>query len=105
MTRKHARRLITMVLTAAIAALPLYGCGAANTAPASDSAAEEAQVSGDAAAEAQTPVAAAEVTPAYKPGEEDPEILKTISEMSAQEKLAQMMIVAFRSDVIKRPLG
>ena len=51
-----------MVLTAAIAALPLYGCGAANTAPASDSAAEEAQVSGDAAAEAQTPVAAAEVT-------------------------------------------
>ena len=70
-----------------------------------DSAAEEAQVSGDAAAEAQTPVAAAEVTPAYKPGEEDPEILKTISEMSAQEKLAQMMIVAFRSDVIKRPLG
>ena len=36
-----------MVLTAAIAALPLYGCGAANTAPATDS--------------------AAEVTPAYKP--------------------------------------
>ena len=103
-----------MVLTAAIAALPLYGCGTANTAPASEGAAEEtqavgaaeeAQVSGDAAAEAQTPVAAAEVTPAYKPGEEDPEILKTISEMSAQEKLAQMMIVAFRSDVIKRPLG
>lgn len=96
-----------MILTAAIAALPLCGCGAANTAPASEGAAEEtqavgaaeeAQVSGDAAAEAQTPVAAAEVTPAYKPGEEDPEILKTISEMSTQEKLAQMMIVAFRSD-------
>lgn len=96
-----------MILTAAIAALPLYGCGAANTAPASEGAAEEAQaagaaeeaqISGDAAAEAQTPVAAAEVTPAYKPGEEDPEILKTISEMSTQEKLAQMMIVALRSD-------
>ena len=66
-----------MALTAAIAALPLYGCGAANTAPASEGAAEETQavgaaeedqVSGDAAAEAQTPVAAAEVTPAYKPG-------------------------------------
>ena len=96
-----------MILTAAIAALPLYGCGAANTVPASEGAAEEAQaagsaeeaqVSGDAAAEAQAPVAAAEVTPAYKPGEEDPEILKTISEMSTQEKLAQMMIVALRSD-------
>ena len=87
-----------MILTAAIAALPLYGCGAANTAPASESAAEEAQVSGDAAAEAQTPVAAAEVTPAYNPGEEDPEILKMISEMTTQEKLAQMMIVALRSD-------
>lgn len=86
-----------MILTAAVAALPLYGCGAANTAPASESAVEEAQVSGDAAAEAQTPDAA-EVTPAYNPGEEDPEILRAISEMSTQEKLAQMMIVAFRSD-------
>ena len=96
-----------MVLTAAIAALPLYGCGAANTAPASEGAAEEAQaagaaeeaqVSGEPSAQARTTVAAAEVTPAYKPGEEDPEILKTISEMSTQEKLAQMMIVALRSD-------
>ena len=87
-----------MILTAAIAALPLCGCGAANTAPASEGAAEEAQASGDAAAEAQTPDAAAEVTPAVNPGEEDPEILGTISEMSTQEKLAQMMIVALRSD-------
>ena len=87
-----------MILTAAIAALPLCGCGAANTAPASEGAAEEAQVSGDAAAEAQTPDAAEEVTPAVNPGEEDPEILGTISEMSTQEKLAQMMIVALRSD-------
>ena len=96
-----------MILTAAIAALPLCGCGAANTAPASEGAAEETQVvgaaeevqvSGDAAAEAQTPDAAAEVTPAVNPGEEDPEILGTISEMSTQEKLAQMMIVALRSD-------
>ena len=96
-----------MILTAAIAALPLCGCGAANTAPASEGAAEETQVvgaaeevqvSGDAAAEAQTPDAAEEVTPAVNPGEEDPEILGTISEMSTQEKLAQMMIVALRSD-------
>ena len=87
-----------MILTAAIAALPLCGCGAANTAPASEGAAEEVQASGDAAAEAQTPDAAAEVTPAVNPGEEDPEILGTISEMSTQEKLAQMMIVALRSD-------
>ena len=87
-----------MILTAAIAALPLYGCGAANTAPAPEGAVEEAQVSGDAAAEAQTPDAAEEVTPAVNPGEEDPEILGTISEMSTQEKLAQMMIVALRSD-------
>ena len=81
-----------MILTAAIAALPLCGCGAATTAPASDSKVEEAPVaeeSGD---------AAAEVTPAVNPGEEDPEILGTISEMSTQEKLAQMMIVALRSD-------
>ena len=75
-----------MILTAAIAALPLCGCGAANTAPASEGAAEEVQASGDAAAEAQTPDAAAEVTPAVNPGEEDPEILGTISEMSTQEK-------------------
>ena len=104
-----------MVLTAAIAALPLYGCGAANTAPASDSAAEEAQVSGDAAAEAQTPVAAAEVTPAYKPGEEDPEILKTISEMSGGslspgvEKLDQttsgVVSPQMWKNETKRPLG
>ena len=87
-----------MILTAAIAALPLYGCGAANTAPVSEGAAEEAQVSGDAAAEAQTEGAAAEATPDVDTGEKDPEILKTISEMSTQEKLAQMMIVALRSD-------
>ena len=99
-----------MILTAAIAALPLCGCGAANTAPASD-AVEETSVaaeSGDAAVEVkgtESGDAAVEVTPAVNPGEEDPEILKTISEMSTQEKLAQMMIVAFRSDVIKRPLG
>ena len=87
-----------MILTAAIAALPLYGCGAANTAPVSEGAAEEAQVSGDAAAEAQTEGAEAEAEPAVNTGEQDPEILKTISEMSTQEKLAQMMIVALRSD-------
>lgn len=87
-----------MILTAAIAALPLYGCGAANTAPVSEGAAEEAQVSGDAVAEAQTEGAEAEAEPAVNTGEQDPEILKTISEMSTQEKLAQMMIVALRSD-------
>ena len=92
-----------MILTAAIAALPLCGCGAANTAPASD-AVEETSVaaeSGDAAVEVkgtESGDAAVEVTPAVNPGEEDPEILKTISEMSTQEKLAQMMIVALRSD-------
>ena len=92
-----------MILTAAIAALPLCGCGAANTAPASD-AVEETSVaaeSGDAAVEVkgtESGDAAVEVTPAVNPGEEDPEILGTISEMSTQEKLAQMMIVALRSD-------
>ena len=92
-----------MILTAAIAALPLCGCGAANTTPASD-AVEETSVaaeSGDAAVEVkgtESGDAAVEVTPAVNPGEEDPEILKTISEMSTQEKLAQMMIVALRSD-------
>ena len=29
MVNKHAKRLITMVLTAAVAAVPLFGCGAA----------------------------------------------------------------------------
>ena len=105
-----------MIMTAAVAALPLYGCGAANTAPVSDGKAEEAtaaaesgdaatqeqgEESGDAAAQtqgAESGDASAEVTPAFNPGEEDPEILGTISGMSTQEKLAQMMIVAFRSD-------
>ena len=48
-----------MVLTAAVAAVPLFGCGAANAAPASEGAAEEAQQSGDAASEDQ---AAAQVS-------------------------------------------
>ena len=105
-----------MIMTAAVAVLPLYGCGAANTAPVSDGKAEEASAaaesgdaaaqeqgeeSGDAAAQtqgAESGDASAEVTPAFNPGEEDPEILGTISGMSTQEKLAQMMIVAFRSD-------
>ena len=29
MVNKHAKRLITLVLTAAVAAVPLFGCGAA----------------------------------------------------------------------------
>ena len=101
-----------MILTAAIAALPLYGCGAADTAPANNGEVEEVRAdeaaaedrgedSGEAEAEDRgedSGEAEAEVTPAYNPGEEDQEILKTISEMTTQEKLAQMMIVALRSD-------
>ena len=110
-------------MLAAVVALPLYGCGSGKSAaapdeadqgaaqePSADNAAEaqapdsapEAQEPGAGnAAEAQAPDddAAAEVTPAFSPGEEDPEILKMISEMTTQEKLAQMMIVALRSDL------
>ena len=126
-----------MIMLTAIAALPLYGCGAGNSTAASNApeqgeeqartpgegATAQAQTPGEGAtAQAQTPgegataqaktpgegaaaedqaigdEAAAEVIPAYNPGEEDEEILKTISEMTTQEKLAQMMIVALRSD-------
>ena len=137
MIRKHAKRILIMIMLTAIAALPLYGCGAGNSTAASNApeqgeeqartpgegATAQAQTPGEGAtAQAQTPgegataqaktpgegaaaedqaigdEAAAEVTPAYNPGEEDQEILKTISEMTTQEKLAQMMIVALRSD-------
>lgn len=121
MSKKHAKKLMITAMLAAIVALPLYGCGAGKSPAASnetdqgaaqeasaDGAAEDkasddaaqGQKAGNAAAETQEAGdAAAEVTPAYNPGEEDPEILKMISEMSTQEKLAQMMIVALRSDV------
>ena len=101
---------MAMILTAAIAALPLYGCGAADTAPANNGEVEEVRAdeaatedrggdSGEAEDRGEdSGEAEAEVTPAYNPGEEDQEILKTISEMTTQEKLAQMMIVALRSD-------
>ena len=123
MSKKHAKKLMIIAMLAAIVALPLYGCGAGKS-PATSSetdhgAAQEAsadgaaedkasddaaqgQEAGDAAADtqgAESDDAAAEVTPAYNPGEEDPEILKMISEMTTQEKLAQMMIVALRSDL------
>ena len=123
MVRRYAKRLMIMIMLAAVVALPLYGCGSGKSAaapdeadqgaaqePSADNAAEaqapdsapEAQEPGAGnAAEAQAPDddAAAEVTPAFSPGEEDPEILKMISEMTTQEKLAQMMIVALRSDL------
>ena len=121
MSKKHAKKLMIIAMLAAIVALPLYGCGAGKSPATSnetdqgavqeasaDGAAED-EASDDAAqepgagnaAEAQAPDddAAAEVTPAFSPGEEDPEILKMISEMTTQEKLAQMMIVALRSDL------
>ena len=123
LTKRYVKRLMIMIMLAAVVALPLYGCGSGKSAaapdeadqgaaqePSADNAAEaqapdsapEAQEPGAGnAAEAQAPDddAAAEVTPAFNPGEEDPEILKMISEMTTQEKLAQMMIVALRSDV------
>ena len=123
LTKRYVKRLMIMIMLAAVVALPLYGCGSGKSAaapdeadqgaaqePSADNAAEaqapdsapEAQEPGAGnAAEAQAPDddAAAEVTPAFSPGEEDPEILKMISEMTTQEKLAQMMIVALRSDV------
>ena len=123
LTKRYVKRLMIMIMLAAVVALPLYGCGSGKSAaapdeadqgaaqePSADNAAEaqapdsapEAQEPGAGnAAEAQAPDddAAAEVTPAFSPGEEDPEILKMISEMTTQEKLAQMMIVALRSDL------
>ena len=123
MSKKHAKKLMIIAMLAAIVALPLYGCGAGKSPATSnetdhgaaqeasaDGAAEDkasddaaqGQEAGDAAADtqgAESDDAAAEVTPAYNPGEEDPEILKMISEMTTQEKLAQMMIVALRSNI------
>ena len=123
LTKRYVKRLMIMIMLAAVVALPLYGCGSGKSAAAPDEAdqgaaqeagadnAAEAQAPDSApeaqepgagnAAEAQAPDddAAAEVTPAFSPGEEDPEILKMISEMTTQEKLAQMMIVALRSDL------
>ena len=121
--KRLTKRLMIMIMLAAVVALPLYGCGSGKSPEVPDEAvqgaaqeasagtAAEAQVPDSApeaqepgagnAAEAQSPDddATAEVTPAFSPGEEDPEILKMISEMTTQEKLAQMMIVALRSDV------
>ena len=103
MVSRYAKRLMIMIMLAAVVALPLYGCGSGKSPEVPDEAdqgaAQEAGVGNAAEAQAPDDDAAAEVTPAYNPGEEDPEILKMISEMSTQEKLAQMMIVALRSDV------
>ena len=123
LTKRYVKRLMIMIMLAAVVALPLYGCGAGKSPATSnetdhgaaqeasaDGAAEDkasddaaqGQEAGDAAADtqgAESDDAAAEVTPAFSPGEEDPEILKMISEMTTQEKLAQMMIVALRSDL------
>ena len=123
LTKRYAKRLMIMIMLAAVVALLLYGCGSGKSPEVPDEAvqgaaqeasagtaaeaqvpdsAPEAQEPGvDNAAEAQAPDddATAEVTPAFSPGEEDPEILKMISEMTTQEKLAQMMIVALRSDL------
>ena len=123
LTKRYVKRLMIMIMLAAVVALPLYGCGSGKSPEVPDEAvqgaaqeasagtaaeaqvpdsAPEAQEPGvDNAAEAQAPDddATAEVTPAFSPGEEDPEILKMISEMTTQEKLAQMMIVALRSDL------
>ena len=104
MIRKHAKRIMIMIMLTAVAVLPLYGCGAGNSTAASNApeqGEEQARTPGEGAATEDQAIgdeAAAEVTPAYNPGEEDQEILKTISEMTTQEKLAQMMIVALRSD-------
>ena len=68
-----------MILTAAIAALPLYGCGAADTAPANNGEVEEVRAD-EAATEDRgedSGEAEAEVTPAYNPGEKDEENEKT----------------------------
>ena len=123
LTKRYAKRLMIMIMLAAVVALPLYGCGSGKSpevpdeadqgaaqeagadnaaeAQAPDSAPEAQEPGAGNAAEAQAPDddATAEVTPAFSPGEEDPEILKMISEMTTQEKLAQMMIVALRSDL------
>ena len=123
LTKRYVKRLMIMIMLAAVVALPLYGCGSGKSpevpdeadqgaaqeagadnaaeAQAPDSAPEAQEPGAGNAAEAQAPDddAAAEVTPAFSPGEEDPEILKMISEMTTQEKLAQMMIVALRSDL------
>ena len=123
LTKRYVKRLMIMIMLAAVVALPLYGCGSGKSAAAPDEADQGAaqEPSADNAAEAQAPDSApeaqepgagnaaeaqapdddatAEVTPAFSPGEEDPEILKMISEMTTQEKLAQMMIVALRSNI------
>ena len=121
--KRLTKRLMIMIMLAAVVALPLYGCGSGKSPEVPDKADQGAaqEASADNAAETQSPDSApeaqepgagnaaeaqspdddatAEVTPAFSPGEEDPEILKMISEMTTQEKLAQMMIVALRSDV------
>ena len=123
LTKRHLKRLMLMIMLAAVVALPLYGCGSGKSPEVPDEAVQGAaqEPSADNAAETQSPDSApevqepgagnaaeaqapdddatAEVTPAFSPGEEDPEILKMISEMTTQEKLAQMMIVALRSDL------
>lgn len=123
MVSRYAKRLMIMIMLAAVVALPLYGCGSGKSPEVPDEAVQGAaqESSADNAAETQSPDSApeaqepgagnaaeaqapdddatAEVTPAFSPGEEDPEILKMISEMTTQEKLAQMMIVALRSDL------
>ena len=123
LTKRYVKRLMIMIMLAAVVALLLYGCGSGKSPEVPDEAVQGAaqEASADNAAETQSPDSApeaqepgvgnaaeaqapdddatAEVTPAFSPGEEDPEILKMISEMTTQEKLAQMMIVALRSDL------
>ena len=59
MIRKHAKRILIMIMLTAIAALPLYGCGAGNSTAASNApeqGEEQARTSGEGAtAQAQTP--------------------------------------------------
>ena len=112
MIRKHAKRFMITLMLTALAALPLYGCGAgtsagtsagtnsgtdAGTGAAADKAPDEPGQG--ATQEANADAAATAPASAADHGGEDPEILETISGMSTQEKLAQMMIVSLRSDV------
>ena len=100
MIRKHAKRFMITLMITALVALPMYGCGA-GTSAGTDAATDKApdEPGQGATQEASADAAATAPASAADHGGEDPEILETISGMSTQEKLAQMMIVSLRSDV------
>ena len=100
MKKQIGRKVLSLMLGLTLT-LSLAGCAAKSSGTGADQASESdtAQAAAGGAQADDTAQAAASEAPAEDAEKDDAEIRKLISEMTTEEKLAQMMIVAFRSDV------